>query len=62
MRWDLAPAKHARLDICSLGNAEPQMEILPHFGEPRILVLGHTQCGALAGAVHTHLSQKDSMF
>ncbi|CAE7676690.1 mtcA2 [Symbiodinium pilosum] len=29
------------------------------LGSKLILVLGHTQCGALAGAVHTHLSQKD---
>ena len=26
---------------------------------PRIMVLGHTQCGALTGAVHTHLSHKE---
>ncbi|CAE7854481.1 mtcA2 [Symbiodinium microadriaticum] len=29
------------------------------LGTKLILVLGHTQCGALTGAVHTHLSQKE---
>ncbi|CAE7457577.1 mtcA2 [Symbiodinium natans] len=43
-----------------IGSMVGSLEFCASLGSKLILVLGHTQCGALEGAVNMHLSQKDA--